>query len=981
MKADKRLNRRYNSKQRGFIINPFLTDAGVQQPNVDPYWNLSQLQLNGDEANIIDRSPGNCNITLTGAVSVSNSKSRYGTTSIFVPSNGNIKAYKDHSFSYGYGDFELHIDVWFENDVATDTGFIKLQDIENSGRLWFIRKSNGAISFDLYGVGGSATSVYVPSGQWNSIVLGRIDQWVYVGINSQLIQMPYITGTDANIGNTSNGSIILYGAAGGTGGVYFNNFRVLSSRNYLYSNLATSYTPPTAFYAKQGVDTAIYDPMWKNVLFRLPLNTDTGLNDVSDYNRYVVPPSNGSVATNVNGHGNGAYTVTAADGSLQVLLGVPTWSNWALEVRMSWGLLTNGDKRVYVILNTSGSPIAYVQLAANASGSMYSYIPEIGGYYHFGFTPLVNVIYNICIEKTGRYLRLFVDGVYKGQAITGASSIANVGSIIVGGSINHTTGQTHFIDDVRFTLGTRYTGMTNYNATLPIAHTQQFPTQGYSNSIPITNNSIYSDDVLLDNPLFYYRLNEPSGTITVDSSGNARNGTYVGSPKLQVNGLLENQTVNKAVVINGKDNYINVPYGAWMNVGNNIALEAIIKLSTMTSDTIISRRFAVVGSHIFHFRIVNGYLTLIVFNSGGGWYTWYAYNYLLSIDTKYHAVVTFNGSLIKFYINGRLIDQSYLVISLPNTASTAIDIGRNTSVVSPFEPYYGVIDEVAMYGNVLPYNRITSHAINANLLLTDNTLTKALSTAVCIIALRVLKPGYTGSLIKVRRSSDNTELVIGSLNGELDTVSLLNFVGVGNGFVSIWYDQSGTGNNYTQATLASQPLIVTNGELETYNGKPCLKFSNNAFMNSGQILDNNYHFTINFLTDTVVLAKGRDGSGAGWGFYLDSSGNSAGIVLTAGGTVNYAVTGVVPVTGFKTRRVQYIHGTTSYLKIYNGEDINNEITQAKYTLRSSTIGMEMGRLNAGYTAGRSAELVIHTSLLPDYLSDVIRNSQNSYYGL
>ena len=49
------------------------------------------------------------------------------------------------------------------------------------------------------------------------------------------------------------------------------------------------------------------------------------------------------------------------------------------------------------------------------------------------------------------------------------------------------------------------------------------------------------------------------------------------------------------------------------------------------------------------------------------------------------------------------------------------------------------------------------------------------------------------------------------------------FVGAGNGFVSIWYDQSGNGNNAFQITASQQPLIVSNGTVTTNGGKPVIR--------------------------------------------------------------------------------------------------------------------------------------------------------------
>jgi hypothetical protein len=94
-------------------------------------------------------------------------------------------------------------------------------------------------------------------------------------------------------------------------------------------------------------------------------------------------------------------------------------------------------------------------------------------------------------------------------------------------------------------------------------------------------------------------------------------------------------------------------------------------------------------------------------------------------------------------------------------------------------------------------------------------------------SLRKIRTAYTGNAIRVRRSSDNTEQNIGFVNDVLDTAALLSFVGVGNGFVTTWYDQSGNANNATQTTALNQPQIVSSGSLLTKNSKPCLMISTN----------------------------------------------------------------------------------------------------------------------------------------------------------
>ena len=97
--------------------------------------------------------------------------------------------------------------------------------------------------------------------------------------------------------------------------------------------------------------------------------------------------------------------------------------------------------------------------------------------------------------------------------------------------------------------------------------------------------------------------------------------------------------------------------------------------------------------------------------------------------------------------------------------------------------------------------------------------------AAAAYSLRKLRTAYTGSAIRVRRSSDNTETDIGFNNaGDLDTSALMAFVGNGNGFVSTWYDQSGTNNPATQTGTTEQPVIVSGGTLITNNNKPAIQW-------------------------------------------------------------------------------------------------------------------------------------------------------------
>jgi hypothetical protein len=98
---------------------------------------------------------------------------------------------------------------------------------------------------------------------------------------------------------------------------------------------------------------------------------------------------------------------------------------------------------------------------------------------------------------------------------------------------------------------------------------------------------------------------------------------------------------------------------------------------------------------------------------------------------------------------------------------------------------------------------------------------------------RKLRDAYTGSALRVRRSSDNTESDIGFTSDELDKTALAAFTVSTNGFKRTLYDQAGS-RNLAQTTNANQPQIVASGTVIALNGKPYAQYDgSNDFMLTG----------------------------------------------------------------------------------------------------------------------------------------------------
>ena len=142
-------------------------------------------------------------------------------------------------------------------------------------------------------------------------------------------------------------------------------------------------------------------------------------------------------------------------------------------------------------------------------------------------------------------------------------------------------------------------------------------------------------------------------------------------------------------------------------------------------------------------------------------------------------------------------------------------------------------------------------------------------------SLRQLRTAYSGNAIRVRRSSDNAEQDFGFVSNDLDTASLLTFCGVGNGFVTTWYDQSGNANDAAQTTATSQPQIVSSGSVILENGNASVKFDGaNDFLDISTAITTSIYSNFSVLkkqsTATIVIPIGLN-SGQSIGAWSDAN--------------------------------------------------------------------------------------------------------------
>lgn len=261
--------------------------------------------------------------------------------------------------------------------------------------------------------------------------------------------------------------------------------------------------------------------------------------------------------------------------------------------------------------------------------------------------------------------------------------------------------------------------------------------------------------------------------------------------------------------------------------------------------------------------------------------------------------------------------------------------------------------------------------------------------AAAAYSVRKLRTAYTGSAIRVRRSSDNAEQDIGFSGGNLDTSALTSFCGAGNGFVTTWYDQSGNGNNATQSTAANQPQIVSSGIVILQDGNVAMDFDGNNFFQVGNntfgnIADNISVFTVSELdTGTIlyptIVAKGYSVDGS---YVLGAFDNQGKMQEWADG-VNYYNSSVSDIRGSQML-ISNINLTGSNgLKIYKDSSLYAQFTASTDLTGTNTYIYNIGR-NAQDTNyfwnGTMQEIILYSSNQTSNRTGIEANI-NSYYAI
>lgn len=140
---------------------------------------------------------------------------------------------------------------------------------------------------------------------------------------------------------------------------------------------------------------------------------------------------------------------------------------------------------------------------------------------------------------------------------------------------------------------------------------------------------------------------------------------------------------------------------------------------------------------------------------------------------------------------------------------------------------------------------------------------------------RKLRDAYSGSCLRVRRSSDNTEQDIGFSGNYLDTASMISFVGSSvSAYLVTWYDQSGNGYNVTQSSASLQPFLKSSSIYVTKNGLTSSRHFNNSLLFVNSMLTaypiNNFIVATNESnSDIGIVVSGSEDTSSNFQYFAD----------------------------------------------------------------------------------------------------------------
>jgi hypothetical protein len=212
-------------------------------------------------------------------------------------------------------------------------------------------------------------------------------------------------------------------------------------------------------------------------------------------------------------------------------------------------------------------------------------------------------------------------------------------------------------------------------------------------------NTSYSTLILADVPQAYWRLNELSGTTANDSSGNNYNGTYSNCTLAQTAAVRGDLLAN-CVYFNGTTSLVDCPSQSVSNFSLELWAYAL-----SSNQCAVGQGNSGFTAFTYFLRVGTGG------NGGSGFHSSAGYQQVtcptITTSTWQHHVMTYDGTNLRFYLNGSLTDGPTAATGPPDSIANHTILGQVGD--SSIEPYSGYLSEVAVYNFALSAVQISRH--------------------------------------------------------------------------------------------------------------------------------------------------------------------------------------------------------------------------------------------------------------------------------
>lgn len=206
----------------------------------------------------------------------------------------------------------------------------------------------------------------------------------------------------------------------------------------------------------------------------------------------------------------------------------------------------------------------------------------------------------------------------------------------------------------------------------------------------------------------YWSLNETSGSIVHDYSGNNNNGNLYG-PIWANDGALDG-----GLSFDGINDYALIPHSESLNFADENSFSVSFWINS--SGTLISLREVLVslgtGAINSGFYITREFENkTILFAIGDGDLTNYCglfSNGMILENFWYHVAIVWDGNTIYIYINGSLDNSVQLTSFNYADDSKPLEFGNHWGYTGNNHPFHGILDEIRIYNRALTENEIKS---------------------------------------------------------------------------------------------------------------------------------------------------------------------------------------------------------------------------------------------------------------------------------